>query len=488
MTRLQITRGTDDFNFKLDGRHFNADKEKREVSMQSSRLLINRIMAWGVLRNLILFCTAKAAQGKMYRAQVLRRQGLAVVVAIVLQIINLQMTSAHDSNALLPPPQDLESHANLTLEVEECSSCPPVNCIDTCVIDDTVQYEDSIVTFRSISECENELTNVIADKNRTIQRMEKEYRKVLNETYHKLDALEEKLGKQERQMKTTEERYQASRRQVTEIDEELRRMHAAAVNQYLNTTLMIEDAWYGVGKAFTKAKRRAERRWGPHFRRLRHFMYERERKVYRIRMETRSYLQPRMASFKRNAKYRWSKSTFVRPLADKLETMVKGAAYELYRPLKPIVDDVEVACRLTTISAIEEGSKTILNFLEKDEKLHMEREHARNKRKDPMHHRLEYMRRNRRHESRNRDREEFIRYEIPKPSLLNLKARTFFKYALDNSNQIYADIVKLIPLALTLYFFRCCIIGSLSWFIGIPSPMIWAIAICRMLIKRRKAQ
>jgi hypothetical protein len=301
-----------------------------------------------------------------------------------------------------------------------------------------------------------------------------------------LDILEEKLGKQERQMKTTEERYQASRKQVTEIDEELRRMHAAAVNQYLNTTLMIEDAWYGVEKAFTKAKRRAERRWGPHFRRLRHFMHERERKFYRMRMETLSYLQPRMASFKRNAKYRWSKSTFVRPLADKLETMVKDAAYELYRPLKPIVNDVEVACRLTTISAIEEGSRTLINFLEKDEKLHLEREQARNKRKDPMHHRLEYMRRNRRHEPRNR--EDFIRYEIPKTPVMNLKARTFFKHALENSNQIYTDIVKLTPLALTLYSSRGCIIGFLSWFIGIPAPMIWAIAICRMLIKRRKAQ
>jgi hypothetical protein len=193
-----------------------------------------------------------------------------------------------------------------------------------------------------------------------------------------------------------------------------------------------------------------------------------------------------MASFKRNAKYRWSKSTFVRPLADKLETMVKDAAYELYRPLKPIVNDVEVACRLTTISAIEEGSRTLINFLEKDEKLHLEREQARNKRKDPMHHRLEYMRRNRRHEPRNR--EDFIRYEIPKTPVMNLKARTFFKHALENSNQIYTDIVKLTPLALTLYSSRGCIIGFLSWFIGIPAPMIWAIAICRMLIKRRKAQ
>lgn len=35
MTRLQITRGTDDFNFKLDGRHFNADKEKREVAIDA---------------------------------------------------------------------------------------------------------------------------------------------------------------------------------------------------------------------------------------------------------------------------------------------------------------------------------------------------------------------------------------------------------------------------------------------------------------------
>jgi hypothetical protein len=412
---------------------------------------------------------------------------MAVIVAITVQFLDLR-----DTNALLPPP--LAFKANATLEIAECASSPPVNfaaekemfCATTSVNEDSSMIENPIVTFRTILECENELLHVVADMNRTIQRMEKEYRKVLNETYHKLDSLEEKLGKQEQDMKATAERLQISRKQVSEFNEELRKMHAAAVRQYLNTTLMREDLWNGIDKAFTKAARRLERRWGNQYRRMMHLMYLNKQKWTKMRMRVRSHLQPRLVLFQRNMQNRWRKSTIVRPLIDRMETMVKGTAYELYRPLRPIIDEVEVAFRLTTVSAIEEGSKTVINFLEKDEQLHLVREQSRSKRKDSMHRHLELSRRNRRHKSP--DHKEFPRREVPKPSLMNLKARAFFKYALENSNQIYADITTLAPLAFTLYLSRCFIIGSLGWFIGIPSPVIWAVVICRMVKRRMKTQ
>ena len=417
-----------------------------------------------------------------------RRKWLEIIFAIALQFI--AFTSAHDTS-LLAQSQELTSHSDyFTLEKVECSACPPENCT---AVDEVFSFPDNandidsptespITITRTILECEKELEGVIADQNRTIQRMEREYRKVLNETYHKLDVLEEKLGKQERQMKTTEERFQTSRRQLSEVDEELRRMHAAAVRQYLNTTLMREDAWKGIRNAYVKAARRVDRRWGHHFHRSRQLRYITKQKWYRLRMKVRMHLQPRMVLFKRNVQNRWSQSTFARPLIDKITTMTKGAAYELYRPLKPIIDEVEVACRLTTISAIEEGSKTLLNFLEKDERLHMEREQARNKRKDPVQRRLEL--RNRRREPWNR--EESTRIETPKPSYMNVKARAFLKYAMENSTQSYERIAKLAPLMFVLYLARCCIIGGLSWFIGIPSPIIWAIAICRIMKRFKK--
>lgn len=429
----------------------------------------------------------------------LRWEWLTIVVAITVPFTS-QTSFAHDhdnTSLLSSPSQDVKSHDNFTIEITKCSSYPPVSCAfddevlcataSPNTVTDTTQIESSIVTFQTISECVSELQDAIEDKNRTIQRMEREYRKVLNETYHKIDDLEEKLGKQERQMKTTEERYQSSRKQVSEIDDELRKMHSAAVRQYLNTTLMREDAWNGIERAFTKTARRVERRWGYQYRRMRQLLYVNKQKWYRKRMEARFRLKPRIEFLRRNVQKRWGKSTLVRPLLNRLDTTAKNSVYELYRPLQPILDEVKVACRLTTISAIEEGSKTILNFLERNERLHLEREQSRNKREDPMQRHLEYKRRHRRRESRNRE-VEFTPVKIAKPSLMNLKARALFKYARENSTQIYQVIVSSAPLAFALYLSRCCIIGSLSWFIGIPHPVLWAVAVYRIMKRRKKAQ
>lgn len=403
--------------------------------------------------------------------------------------LSSQFTMAQEINAVPPAVYDIE-----TLALEKCPECPDTTCIKenealckpTCNEEAINQLEISLSDSRNASECENDLEKVIADTNRTIQLMEREYRNVLNETYTKLDLLEAKLGKQERQLQTTDERLHESRKKLSEADAELRKMHAAAMRQYVNTTLMREDAWNGMEKMLTKACRRVERRWGHYFRGMR-LSIQKKRQIWnRRRVKTRLNLHPHIVLIKRNVQNRWEKSTLVRPLLDRLVEMGKVAAFEMYRPLKPTITEVEIACRLSIVSAIEEFAKTLLNFLEKDERLKLEKGHARKKRRDPMQRHLEFKRRNRRHEFQNH--EEFFWEDLAKPSPLKLKAREYVKYALENSNQVYAEFVSLAPLVLALYLSRCGIVGSLFWLMGIPCPVIWSVAGCRLIKMRKKTQ
>jgi hypothetical protein len=372
-------------------------------------------------------------------------------------------------------------------------SCPasheteadPLNA--TALIEElSAQLEKSHYTFHAISECQKELSSVIADKNSTINLMERAYMRNLNETYSELDRLEEKVKQQDRQLKSTEDRYQEARKKLVETEAALRRMHTLAVSQYVNFTLIREDAWNGIARRYDKAARVVDRRWG---RSARMRMQGFKRKWSKTYREKNFQLQQKMAPFKRNAQARWKQSTFVRPRFDSLWKNFMGAARDLYRPVKPAVEELKVACRLSAISTIEETSKGILSYLEKDDRIKQERERERGKSSSVLQRQLEYKRRNRNRRKGDKNYEEVIPEKNKDPSLLNLKARIFFKYALTNAAKIYEDGVAVLPLAVALSLSSNMIVGfvgCLFSFRGIPTKMMWAFVILRFIRRRSK--
>ena len=167
-----------------------------------------------------------------------------------------------------------------------------------------------------------------------------------------------------------------------------------------------------------------------------------------------------------------------------------GAAHEVYLPFEPAVEEAKVAFRLSIISAIEETSKGILGYLEKEDRLKQERERERSKGSSVLQRKLEYKRRNRNRQKgdHHRNYEEFIPKKNKDPSLLNLKARDFFKYALTNAGKIYVDSVATLPLALALSLSCNMIVvgvACLICFLGIPTQLIWAFVILKFIRRRR---
>ena len=321
------------------------------------------------------------------------------------------------------------------------------------------------------ADCQKELTDAIADRNDSIQasksleekieRMEREYSQVLNETWTDIELLEETAERQKRQLKSKEDRYQDTRKKLLEVDAELRRMHISAIKQYVNVTLMREDAF----GCIERTARHVEKRWTHHYRKLRPRIQEAKRRYNRISRET----QPKIVSFKRNMKDRWSQSKFVRPLL----VSSWGEIRPIYQQYEPAVDEVKVACRLSTISAIEETSKGALAYLEKEDRMKEERERNKTK-KDPT-----------RRKRRNREASQMADASEKdiQPSVINLKARIFFKHTLTNSERLFERGVALLPLATALSVTRSGIVGSFLLFWGIPTPLIWAFTIVRFIIR-----
>ncbi len=165
-----------------------------------------------------------------------------------------------------------------------------------------------------------------------------------------------------------------------------------------------------------------------------------------------------------------------------------GAAREVYCPFEPAVEEAKVAFRLSIISAIEETSKGILSYLEKEDRLKQEQERERSKGSSVLKRQLEYKRRNRNRRKGDRNYEEFIPEKNEEPSLLNLKARDFFQYALTNAAKIYEDSVAKLPLAVALCLSCNMIVGGvgcLFCFLGIPAQLIWAFVILLFIRRRR---
>jgi len=369
-------------------------------------------------------------------------------------------------------------------------SCPATHATEADLLNAHIeelsaQLEKSSSTSHAISECQKELSRVIADKNATINRMEGAYMRTLNETYSELDRLEEKTKKQDRQFKSTEDRYQETRKKLVEADAELRRMHICAANQYVNFTLIREDAWNGIARRYANAARDVERRWG---RSARMRMQGFKRKWKKTYMEKNSQVQQKLAPFKRSAHAKWKQSTFVRPRLCSLWKTLTGAAREVYRPFEPAVEEAKVAFRLSIISAIEETSKGILGYLEKDDRLKQERERERSKGSSVLQRKLEYKRRNRNRRKGDQNYEEFIPKKNKEPFLFNLKAIDLCKYALTNAAKIYEDSVATLPLAVALSLSCNMIVGGvgcLFCFLGIPTQLIWAFVILQFIKRRR---
>ena len=357
-----------------------------------------------------------------------------------------------------------------------------------------VENDDSIV-----AECQTDLADAIAGRNDSIQsatlldekieRLEKKYQRLVNETNTELDTREDEIERQKHQLKQREDRYQDTRRQLLEVDKELREMHKLAGASYVNFTLMQEDAWNSVADSFSSATRRVERKWGRHHRNLRPRYYNTKRRLTRVYKEHSSHLDRKMTMYKRNVNRQWAQSKLIRPLVERARQSILG-------PLEPIVNEVEVATRLSLVSAIEESSKSALYHLEWRERNQDKiRERELKKLDDPV------ARRNRKREEaigrRNRERaaargrggdkkdtpQEKKEYE---PSKLNLRARVFFKYTLANSKRLYKQGVALLPLAIALSVNRCGIVGSFFLFCGIPTPFIWAFVVVKYIVARWK--
>lgn len=343
------------------------------------------------------------------------------------------------------------------------------------------------------SECQEMLRNSIADKNKTIALMERAYLRNLNETYTTLERLEEKDKRQSRQLKLAEDQANESRRKLSQVEAELRMMHQMAVRQYVNFTLIKEDAWNSIVGSYDNIASNIYHRWGHRTRTTMHDVKRRRTQIYR---DNNSHLQRRTAPLKRKLLIRWSRSTFIRPLLETLWKKLMDAAFDVYRPFQPIVEDLRVvvkdlrvACRLSVISVIEETSKGMLHYLEKDERLKQER--AQKKEPPSAQQRIEELKR--RNRAGHRNHQEFIPRKVQVdtgPSLLNLKAREFFKYVLMNKDTMYNDGVAMLPLAIALsMLFRSNIAGGivcLSLSLGFPSQLIWIITIVTCIHRRNK--
>ena len=330
----------------------------------------------------------------------------------------------------------------------------------------------------SLSNCQADLAIAIANSTATeekLWKMEKEYVRVLNETYTELDKLEELVQSKTRQVVTWEERYKNTQKKLLEANAELSFMHSAATSSWVNHTQIGIDAINSVKWTFKKGLRWSgvDRRWNRYYRsNLRPLMQDAKRSWNRIYRKTNASLKPTITKMHD----KWNHSTIRRRTNDSL-SMVVGKARDAYRPLEPTVEETKIACRLSVVSAIEESSKTILYYLEKEERMKQERG---DKSPTALQRQLEYKRRNRRGEKMKQH--QFKREVNVEPSAVNLKARKVFKYTLANSEKLYEDGVALLPLVVGLSIARCGMIGSIFLFLGVPTSFICALAFVKLII------
>ena len=331
----------------------------------------------------------------------------------------------------------------------------------------------------ALSNCQADLANAIANSTANeekLWKMEKEYVRVLNETYSELDKLEEQVAAQMKQVASWEERYKNTHKKLMEANAELSFMHSAATSSWVNHTQIGIDAINSIKYMFKKSLRwsGADRRWNRYHRgTLRPMIQDAKRSWNRMYREMNASLKPKITKMHE----KWTQSKARHLVNDSLSVAV-GKARDVYRPLEPTIEEMKMACRLSVVSAIEESSKAILYYLEKDERMKQERN---DKSPTALQRQLEYKRRNRRGDKK-KQYHEFKRQVNVEPSAVNLKARTVFKYTLANSEKLYQDCEALLPVVIWLSMARCGMFGSIFLFLGVPTSYICALAFVKLII------
>ena len=152
-----------------------------------------------------------------------------------------------------------------------------------------------------------------------------------------------------------------------------------------------------------------------------------------------------------------------------------------------MVDELMIASHLSVVSAIEESSKAMIDYLEREEeqmKYRKRREKEENDVSAAAMQRLALSRRNRLHDKQHIVKKREIKVE---PSAMNLKARSFFNFTLSNANKLVDDGIELLPLVMVISVTRFFIVGSLLLYCGLPLPLIMMCAIVNLIWRRLKS-
>lgn len=293
---------------------------------------------------------------------------------------------------------------------------------------------------------------------------------IINETNTQLDNLEGQLKVTERKLAHSEDQHRSANKKWLDANDELHLMHSDAIKQWVNVTLIKEDICSGIKYTLSRVSRRSGLR--QRYRKLSRgtlepMMKEGKRRWNKLNREMNGYQKQKVKLVKRKMLEWWDKSTTIRPLVDSSLN---------YTKLEPYADDMAVSSKMTVVSAIEETSKAILRFLKK------EKEDSRDE--------AQHQRRNsRRDNDKGKQKRQVPKRQVnavEQPSAMNLKVRTFFEYTLANSNKLYEDGVKLLPLAIVLSWARWSIVGCILLFLGMDVSLIWTIVIVKIVFGKRR--
>ena len=316
----------------------------------------------------------------------------------------------------------------------------------------------------------NNITNIHLELEEKLAEINTEFNMIINETNTQLDNLEGQLKVTERKLAHSEDQHRSANKKWLDANDELHLMHSDAIKQWVNVTLIKEDICSGIKNILSRVSRRSGLR--QRYRKLSRgtlepMMKEGKRRWNKLNREMNGYQKQKVKLVKRKMLEWWDKSTTIRPLVDSSLN---------YTKLEPYADDMAVSSKMTVVSAIEETSKAILRFLKK------EKEDSRDE--------AQHQRRNsRRDNDKGKQKRQVPKRQVnavEQPSAMNLKVRTFFEYTLANSNKLYEDGVKLLPLAIVLSWARWSIVGCILLFLGMDVSLIWTIVIVKIVFGKRR--
>lgn len=292
-----------------------------------------------------------------------------------------------------------------------------------------------------------------------------------------LDTLEDKLKKSEKRAQSAEDRAKEARKRLIEAESELKYMHTQALSTYINVTLMKEDVVKSVGKRVS----RSLRYWENHYHRRLVPRVRRAKGMYHAELRRQ---QPNIASLKRKVfslikkvESRWGKSTLVRPF---VHCTMKAASEKVYARLEPSLKVAKEAVYLSAVSTIEEISRagiTYLDALAEKQKGNARRDQERllERRRRVIKDRHDRPKGRKARKTADSDDFDFT------ASLLQRKVKVTLEYALRDSKRIAKRCSALLPLAFSLLVTRTFLIGSLLFFLGVPTSLIWLICLIKLL-------